>query len=212
MAEFVGFQKMARLSRDCVVSEKIDGTNAQVYIVEQDGFHLSDALYQSDGLALFAGSRKRWVYPESDNFGFAGWCVDHGDELLELGPGRHFGEWWGQGIQRHYGLTERRFSLFNTIRWCLHDAEPERIVTGDPRQEKYQERVPACCGLVPVLYRGPFDTETIDCILDSLEVQGSAAVDGFMNPEGIVVYHIAANTAFKKTLGDDGHKGTKLTS
>lgn len=205
--EFVGFPKIARLSREAVVTEKIDGTSGCVYIVEQDGYALEDAVYQSDGLAMYVGSRKRWITPEQDNYGFAAWCRDHGDELLALGPGRHFGEWWGQGIQRRYGLTEKRFSLFNTIRWCLHGSEPQRIPTGDPRQEKYQERLPACCGLVPVLYRGPFSTMAADDCLNDLRTYGSVAAPGFPNPEGVVVYHIAANVAFKKTLGDDGHKG-----
>jgi len=206
MPEFTGFPKIARMSR-AIVTEKIDGTNAQVYIVEQDGYALEGVVYESGGLAMYVGSRKRWITPEHDNFGFAAWCLEHGDELLQLGPGRHFGEWWGQGIQRGYGLKEKRFSLFNTIRWCLHDEEPQRIVTGNPTQEKYQERLPACCGLVPILYQGPFDTVMIDDVLGRLESCGSMAAPGFSSPEGVVVYHIAANTAFKKTLGDDGHKG-----
>jgi hypothetical protein len=32
--EFQPFAKIARLSRECVITEKIDGTNAQVYIDE----------------------------------------------------------------------------------------------------------------------------------------------------------------------------------
>jgi hypothetical protein len=28
--EFAGFPKIARLSRECVITEKIDGTNAQI--------------------------------------------------------------------------------------------------------------------------------------------------------------------------------------
>ena len=57
---------------------------------------------------------------------------------MELGVGQHFGEWWGFGIQRGYGLHERRFSLFNTGRWS------------DPAVR------PACCGVVPVLADGDF--------------------------------------------------------
>lgn len=34
MLDFEGFPKMARLSREVVITEKIDGTNAQVLIVE----------------------------------------------------------------------------------------------------------------------------------------------------------------------------------
>lgn len=207
--EFQGFNKIARLSREMIVTEKIDGTNAQIYIVELDGFEEPDAIYQNGGLALYAGSRKRFITPEHDNFGFAAWCLEHAEELMcGLGVGRHFGEWWGYGIQRGYGLKEKRFSLFNTVRWCVYGKEPERIITGDPRQEKYQEVLPECCNLVPVLYRGLFDTETAIGYLDALSVNGSAAAPGFMNPEGIVVYHTAGNVAFKKTfVGDAFGKG-----
>jgi hypothetical protein len=41
-----------------------------------------------------------------------------------------------------------------------------------------------------------------------LERAGSAAAPGFMEPEGIVVWHEAAGTLFKKTiLDDDAPKG-----
>ncbi|MCJ7726507.1 MAG: hypothetical protein MUP76_09000, partial [Acidimicrobiia bacterium] len=46
----------------------------------------------------------RWITPEVDNYGFARWVKDHEEELRTgLGAGLHFGEWWGQGIQRRYG-------------------------------------------------------------------------------------------------------------
>jgi hypothetical protein len=113
------------------------------------------------------------------------------------------------GIQRGYGLPkgEKRFSLFNVSRWCLAGQTPSRIPTGDPRIEKYQDVLPACCHLVPVLYRGVFDTAFIEGALTLLGAKGSFAAPGFMNPEGIIVFHTAANIGFKKTLGDDGHKG-----
>jgi len=191
--EFVGFSKIARLNRECIITEKIDGTNAQIFIAD-------------DG-TMFAGSRTRWLLPENDNHGFANWCEAQRSELLMLGRGRHFGEWWGQGINRNYGLKEKRFSLFNTIRWCLHDQEPQRIVTADPRIEKYQERLPACCGLVPELHRGVFSTNVCYEATNWLAGNGSKAVPGFMNPEGIVVYHVAGNVSFKVTLDGDGRKG-----
>lgn len=50
---FIGFPKMARLSRDVVVTEKIDGSNAGIYI-DTAGF-------------IFAASRTRWITPENDN-------------------------------------------------------------------------------------------------------------------------------------------------
>ena len=196
--EFIEFPKMARLSRECLVLEKIDGTNASILITD-------------DGQML-VGSRTRWITPESDNFGFARWVMEHREELLQLGPGRHFGEWWGSGIQRGYGLPkgERRFSLFNVARWCLAGETPQRILTADPRIEKYQDVLPACCHLVTVLYRGLFDTAFIQGALTLLGAQGSYASPGFMKPEGIVVFHVAGNVGFKKTLDkDDVPKGAQ---
>jgi hypothetical protein len=172
--EFEKFPKMARLSRECIITEKIDGTNAQVCITE-------------DG-QLLAGSRTRWIAvgKQTDNHGFAAWCQDNVDELMKLGPGRHYGEWWGKGIQRGYGLDHNRFSLFNVARW------------GDDAVR------PKCCYVVPQLYRGPFDTEEINETLWALQKHGSYAVSHYFgNPEGIVVFHIAAGIGFKKTLEND---------
>ncbi len=168
--EFIPFPKMPRLSREIVVTEKLDGTNAQVYISEWG--------------ELFTGSRNRWIYPGDDNYGFSAWAHANGEELLKLGPGRHFGEWWGAGIQRRYGLAEKRFSLFNVGRWS-------------------SDNVPACCSVAPVLYSGEFTTAAVEAIIESLRVNGSVAAPGFMDPEGIIVFHTAAREAFKKTLRDD---------
>lgn len=72
---------------------------------------------------------------------------------------------------------------------------------------------PACCSVVPTLYRGEFCTVGVQNILYALEANGSAAAPGFMQPEGIVIYHVAGKVAFKKTLGGDGAKSldTPLT-
>lgn len=183
--EFQEFPKMPRLSREIIISEKIDGTNGQVAIVEMEGFSIPGAIYEKDGLALFAGSRTRWITPDNDNAGFARWCLANAEELLQLGHGRHFGEWWGQGIQRGYGMKEKRFSLFNVSRWA--DAAVR----------------PACCHVVPELYRGPFNTQIIELELDLLRTYGSKAAPGFMRPEGIVVFHTAGNLGFKKTIEKD---------
>lgn len=96
--EFRPFPKIPRLSRECCVSEKIDGTNASIWIDE-------------NGI-IKAASRTRFITPQNDNFGFAKWVEQHTEELKVLGVGSHFGEWWGLGIQRGYDLFERRFSLF----------------------------------------------------------------------------------------------------
>lgn len=174
--EFTGFPKLARLSREIVITEKIDGTNGQVRIMD-------------DG-RVFAGSRSHWLTPDlDDNYGFGRWVAEHADELRGLGPGRHFGEWWGAGIQRRYGQTEKRFSLFNASRWA-------------------DER-PACCDVVPVLYRGIFDTRAVAMCLDNLSANGSRAAPGFMKPEGVIVFHVHANVAFKKTIERDEEPKSK---
>ena len=180
MIDFVAFPKIPRLSREVIVTEKIDGTNASVLIVENE----SDEHGTAVAPRIYAGSRTRWITPEDDNFGFAKWVRQNAEELVKLGPGHHFGEWWGVGIQRHYDLSERRFSLFNTLRWN-------------------EETLPKCCSVVPVLYRGEFDTNKIDMALQRLALDGSLAAPGFMKPEGVVVFHTAGNLLFKKTCEHD---------
>lgn len=191
ITEFMEFPKMARLSREIIITEKIDGTNAQILITEEGD--------------LFVGSRTRWITPEDDNFGFAKWVHENKEMIMQLGKGRHFGEWWGSGIQRGYGLQkgEKRFSLFNVARWALHGTEPKQILTADPRIVKMQDVLPEGIGLVPELYRGEFDTVVINDVLRQLELKGSAASPNFMNPEGIVVFHTAGNVGFKKTIKND---------
>ena len=189
MIEFEGFPKMARLFREIIVTEKLDGTNAQIQITEDGQF--------------LVGSRTRYITPENDNYGFAKWAYSHKDELLQLGVGRHFGEWWGAGIQRGYGLEkgDKRFSLFNTIRWTT--SEPQLIRVDHEGVEHWQQKVPECCGVVPELYRGAFSTTIIKEILEELAQGGSKAVEGYMKPEGIITYHTAGNVGFKTTLEKD---------
>ncbi len=206
---FVEFPKMARLSRECIITKKIDGTNAQLYIAEllpEDDIPMQSlGAFDHNGKLhyMMAGSRTKWITPQNDNAGFAAWCSRNFDQLKRLGPGRHFGEWWGQGIQRKYGMTEKRWSLFNVSRWCLHGETPAAIPSADPRIIKTQDMLPPCCHLVPVLYRGQFDTAFVNSTLTMLGATGSKAAPGFMKPEGVVVFHIAGNVGFKKTLEKD---------
>jgi len=175
--KFVPMPKIGRLSRGCTISEKIDGTNASIYIGSEEN---------GDGYLFLTGSRTRWITPSDDNYGFSRWAHANKEELLKLGPGHHFGEWWGLGIQRGYGLKEKRFSLFNVNRW--RDGRDER---------------PACCGVVPLLYEGLFEASAIESALNGLRLAGSVAAPGWTKPEGIVVYHQATKTLFKKTLEKD---------
>ncbi len=210
---FQEFPKLSRFARETIITEKIDGTNGQVLIYDPventeaaEGF-TSAADDTGKVWNIMAASRTRWITPASDNHGFARWAWDNAESLVRLGPGRHFGEWWGSGIQRGYGLQkgEKRFSLFNVQRWCLHGEQPQRIITADPRIEKYQDVLPPCCGLVPVLARGSFDTISFMAheALMRLQDQGSFAAPGFMKPEGIVIFHVAGNVGFKRTLEKD---------
>jgi hypothetical protein len=97
--EFEAFPKIARLSREIVITEKIDGTNAQIYITKTPVGETDASKWE-----LRVGSRSRWITPEDDNHGFAKWVFMHMEELIEgLGEGRHYGEWWGSGVQRGYG-------------------------------------------------------------------------------------------------------------
>jgi len=188
--EFKPFNKIARLSRDIVITEKIDGTNGLIYIDENN--------------EIYAGSRNRWLDEHTDNHGFYHWVMDNKEELLKLGPGYHYGEWWGNGINRGYGLEEKRFSLFNVGRWCIWNEEP-KLISIDPKTKtvKYQEKLPQCCHLVPILYTGLFDTIVICGALTTLKFYGSKASPGFLKPEGIVIYHKQGNVYFKKTIEND---------
>lgn len=202
---------MARLSREVIISEKLDGTNAQILIAPFDGMapapvHAIATADRMEGGRYYmaVGSRTKWITPADDNYGFAKWAEANAEELFKLGEGRHFGEWWGQGIQRKYGLSEKRFSLFNAMRWAANGHPLGLIPSLDPRAvPKYQQWAPACCHVVPVLMCGTFDTDLAEVALQMLRTEGSRAAPGFMNPEGIVVYHTAGNVGFKKTLHKD---------
>lgn len=171
MIEFREFQKIPRLNRPVIVTEKLDGTNACVVI--------------SDDAQVAAQSRSRIITPTEDNHGFARWVEAHREELLTLGPGYHYGEWWGLGIQRGYGLAEKRFSLFNVSRWS--DAGGLR---------------PACCHVVPVVAEG-IGFGLVATALDLLRDTGSFAAPGFMKPEGVVAFHAQGQLFFKATIEKD---------
>jgi len=234
--EFKDFRKIPRLSREIIISEKLDGSNGQIFIYSTKNklrFPFSDEsnipsqdfideycvyihpenphVEEDDKLFLFAGSRNRWlkIGKQNDNHGFASWVKEHGAELVMLGEGRHYGEYYGKSIQRGYGLDHKRFALFNVSKW--HDKRLEkRLISVDEKtgEETYTEVAPDCCEVVPILYEGMFDTEVIDASIEGLKRNGSKAVPGYFDAEGICVFHTAAGQYFKKTLvGDDKPKG-----
>jgi hypothetical protein len=169
---YTPFPKIARYSRGVIVSEKLDGSASMVYI-------------DDTGTKIHAGSKNRWITPKEDNFGFARWVSENQEELLKLGPGSHWGEWIGRGVQRGYGLMEKRWYLFNTHKW---NSQAER---------------PKCCYVVPTLWEGLFDELDTNDIIHRLVANGSYAVPGWKDPEGIIIYHVASGTYLKKTVKDD---------
>lgn len=190
---FVPMPKIPRLHGDVVVTEKIDGTNACVeFEATELGYEMA-ACSRNRRLVKVSWMKDRdfdprvqWQDSKGDNAGFGAWFLAHYLELRQLGYGRHFGEWWGKGIQRGYGLDEKRFSLFN----------PNPLKT-----------LPACVGVVPVLAQAArFDTEELDMILVSLKISGSVAAPGFMDPEGLVAFHARSGQLFKYTF-EAGPKG-----
>lgn len=196
MGNYPAFDKIPRLNRTAVISEKIDGTNGLVAIFRDENVPVEMAstplaIASLDGLSLYAGSRTRWITPEKDNFGFAKWVQDNAGELVRLGEGLHFGEWYGKGIQRGYGLNEKRFMLFNTDRWADPAVRPE------------------CCEVATVLATVDYHlNDAVDAVLFELRHNGSLHVPGFDRPEGVVIYHTAARQYFKVLLeGDEIPKG-----
>lgn len=277
MSEFKEFAKIPRLNRDVVITEKIDGTNAQILIevaeTEDRGGTRAGAGKEPAGdeiavvqaidpddatrgitYGVYAGSRSRWLKDDGkkgwDNYGFGAWVRDNAAALVRLfGPGRVFGEWWGAGVQRKYGLTGKRFSLFNVSRYGEQDRYvDERCVVSEKDygggswtktvEHKFHKGVKVCqcrearlaidaiiggvqIAPVPVLYRGPWITDYDHMVggeqsgqwapfacLGVLREHGSIAAPGFMDPEGIVIWHEASGQLFKATVkGDEKPKG-----
>lgn len=203
--EFQEWPKTPRHYRDIIITEKIDGTNAAIGIVELHEADLNENSepidpniinYQEvelDGvwrvMGVYAQSRNRLIRPgkATDNAGFAGWVSQNAAQLVELlNPGLHYGEWWGQGIQRNYGLKEKRFSLFNTH-----------------AHKGIYERSEGLLRTVPVLYQGPNQGARVEEAMQYLAEYGSEAETGFANPEGVCVYHSASKQVTKVTFEHD---------
>ena len=176
--EFQAWPKISRLNSPYILTEKIDGTNACV-VVEEDGHG-----FRSVG----AQSRTRIITPENDNYGFATWVYTHANLLGEtLGPGYHYGEWYGSGIQRRYGLDQKYFALFNVERWAGFNE-------GGPLYDIGVRHV-------PVLAEGEeFSLVPIMKAVDDLRSNGSRVNKQFDRPEGIVIHFKHNRTNFKYIL------------
>lgn len=217
MIEFKPFPKVARWANNKVaITEKIDGTNALVSIMRCSTNGFADdptvlarkPVNEFDDIVLRAGSRTRWITPEKDNYRFAAWVAANAAALLGLGEGDHYGEWWGNGIQRGYGLEsgDKRFSLFNVGRWI---ETPNGIYDGDSNPDKQPINLPGLY-VVPTLYYGPIrdasGTDMVEECNRRLQFGGSIAAPGFKNPEGSMVYFDLLKTYAKAPL-DPAPKG-----
>lgn len=156
-------------AKGVVITEKIDGRNCAVYISE-------------DGQV---GAQSRNNILTHDEYGFYNWVKDNANALANyLGPGYHYGEWWGYKIGRGYDCKpgERYFSLFNTHRWADVSFSIPNLTT------------------VPIIYDGVFSEHAISNAEKSLKEHGSYAKPGFKRPEGVVLYHKVADKVFKVIL------------
>jgi len=216
MLEFEAWPKIPRLGNETVqVTEKIDGTNACVVILPYSHEHVPmiDDGYAKQlhglnlgGYATFAvQSRKRFIKPgkDTDNAGFAAWAFENSTTLSDvLGYGKHYGEWYGAGIQHGYGLKEKRFALFNASRWA------------DLADVPVEERAIPNLEVAPVLYDGPavenldgpsgdfrfMSGEPVKSSIEYLRREGSLAVPGYMSPEGVIAYYRLARVSYKAFL------------
>lgn len=178
-----------------IVTEKIDGTNA--------------CLVFDDNGEMFAQSRNRIITPGTDNQGFARWAYHNQEELFHiLGPGRHFGEWWGRSIGRKYNMEHNVFSVFNVGRF--YKAEP-----GDPLNSMSTRAATSSIfdqvSAVPHIYTGEYNSAEMQAAINDLRLTGSkaSAVYGidYKDPEGVCFYFREFDKVAKLVFANPGkHK------
>lgn len=224
MGQFRKWSSTPRWHKGLRVYEKIDGTNGCVIVqrvgltdlgmVPKDAVAVLDDS-QEFGYWVRAQSRSRIITPGNDNFGFAKWVHDNSWALAHvLDQGYHYGEWFGEGIQKNpLGIEGRRFYLFHAWYW----ARPENAL-------KLSQSGVTGLGHVPVLHdpdtHGEATWETIPAIMDDLawygtKVEGAVGVvsgyahepDTMARPEGIIVWHKDTQQKYKILLDNDSvHK------
>jgi hypothetical protein len=199
--QFKSWGSTTRENKNKTITEKIDGTNACLVI--KDG-------------EVKAQSRKRMITPDDDNYGFAKWVYDNAGVLMDtLGYGYHFGEWYGEGIQKNpLGIEGKRFALFHPTKYTEANGYNLAMVDG--------------LETVPLLHHGQCDVWTIPNIMDNLGIYGSKVVgakrekvhtgiigmddmefvyEKAAEPEGIIIWNNETRTRTKMLLKDDAfHK------
>lgn len=200
-----------RLFRDVTLTEKLDGHTAALHIEPVrsrriagitelpvrpgDVFSVDEAEFTFYRVSV--QNRTRLVTMHEDVAGIAAWAMENAAGIVAaLGPGIHFGEWWGYKICRGYGLPpgDRRFSLFNTARWAALNGT----------------QVPGLFS-VPVLWEGSLENnwDAIGTQLDLLKSRGSVAAPGYAYPEGLVMYHHDGDTMYKVRIPEHNRKNIR---
>lgn len=176
----------------CIITEKIDGTNGLIEIGTNG--------ITEEGIVMF-GSRKKYLYPGKDNYGFLAFFSPYVSELLKIckeikeentdfdfinnPPIRIYGEWFGKGINRGYNLSDRQFMPFNS-----YYADKLRNIPNITQPEP--------------LHQGKFSREILNDCMNFLREEGSQVVPGYKNPEGVVAYFPKYKFSLKETF--DGPK------
>lgn len=189
--KYPSFNKIERLENIyCIISEKIDGTNGLIEI-------------NYDSVKF--GSKNRYLESHEDNAGFMNFYSYHknifintakelnekeieisGETLTkyeEIYPIHIYGEWFGKGIQRGYGLDKKFFMPFNPeYAELLIEHEVPHIV------RPY------------ILYEGKFSEKVATSSMHFLKEEGSYVIPKYMKPEGIVIYFPKYNFYLKDTF------------
>ena len=194
-ANYNSFPSIERLENIyCIISEKIDGTNGLIEINETN---------------VRFGSRNRYISFSDDNAGFANFFRHYEAKLedvakdvitkeLELNgetltscnesyPLRIYGEWFGCGIQRGYGLKDKFFMPFSSFYGeKLIEYQVPNVITPN------------------IMYTGKFSMEVVGTCMQQLKLNGSGVVKDYKQPEGIVIFFPKYNFRLKETF--DGAK------
>lgn len=167
----------------CVISEKIDGTNGLIEINETN---------------VRFGSRNRYISFSDDNAGFANFFrhyearfEDVAKDIItkepessdESYPLRIYGEWFGCGIQRGYGLKDKFFMPFSFFYGeKLIEYQVPNVITPN------------------IMYTGKFSMEVVNTCMQQLKLNGSGVVKDYKQPEGIVIFFPKYNFRLKETF------------
>ncbi len=196
----------------CIISEKVDGTNGLIEIHNPGSGCSSEQCTAfpcgvkdcSEEPVIKFGSRNRYITFNDDNAGFANFFRHYearfkdvaadivlkelkvsGETLTECQeqyPLRIYGEWFGSGIQRGYGLKDKFFMPFSTF-------YAEKLI-------EYQ--VPNI--VKPnIMYTGKFSQEIANTCMQTL-TNGSLVIPEFKRPEGIVIHFPKYNFRLKQTF------------